>query len=85
MSHAQNAGCRTAAEFRGAATLRAGDERSRSLCVFGGTTREAIEMAERPGDADTADLFTEISRGLDKSLWFLEAHLQSSDDPSVKE
>lgn len=50
-----------------------------------GTTREAIEMAERPGDADTADLFTEVSRGLDKSLWFLEAHLQSSDDPSVKE
>jgi len=42
-------------------------------------------MAERPGDADTADLFTEVSRGLDKSLWFLEAHLQSSDDPSVKE
>ena len=46
------------------------------------TTREAIESAERAGDADTADLFTEVSRGLDKSLWFLEAHLQSSDDRS---
>ena len=50
-----------------------------------GTTREAIETAERAGDADTADLFTEVSRGLDKSLWFLEAHLQSTEAPSVKE
>lgn len=41
------------------------------------STRQAIESAEGQGDADTADLFTEISRGLDKSLWFLEAHLQS--------
>jgi starvation-inducible DNA-binding protein len=42
------------------------------------STREAIEVAERAGDADTADLFTEVSRGFDKSLWFLEAHLQST-------
>ena len=28
------------------------------------------------GDADTADLFTEVSRELDKHLWFLESHLQ---------
>lgn len=41
------------------------------------TTRQAIESAEGQGDADTADLFTEVSRGLDKSLWFLEAHLQT--------
>jgi len=47
------------------------------------TSREAIETAERSDDADTADLFTEVSRGLDKSLWFLEAHLQSSDNPSA--
>ena len=40
------------------------------------TTRSAIEDAEKLGDADTADLFTEVSRGLDKGLWFLEAHLQ---------
>jgi starvation-inducible DNA-binding protein len=39
--------------------------------------REAIELADGQGDADTADLFTEVSRGLDKALWFLEAHLQS--------
>jgi starvation-inducible DNA-binding protein len=41
--------------------------------------RQAIESADGQGDADTADLFTEVSRGLDKSLWFLEAHLQSQD------
>ena len=40
------------------------------------STREAIDAADDAGDADTADLFTGISRGLDKSLWFLEAHLQ---------
>ena len=40
------------------------------------TTRVAIDRADELGDADTADLFTEVSRGLDKSLWFLEAHLQ---------
>ena len=39
------------------------------------STRAAIDVASREGDADTADLFTGISRGLDKALWFLEAHL----------
>lgn len=41
------------------------------------STRGAITTATDKGDLDTADLFTEISRGLDKSLWFLEAHLQA--------
>lgn len=41
------------------------------------TTREAIDTAEKAKDTDTSDLFTEVSRGLDKSLWFLEAHLQA--------
>jgi starvation-inducible DNA-binding protein len=40
------------------------------------STREAIDAADGLGDADTADLFTAVSRELDKSLWFLEAHLQ---------
>ena len=40
------------------------------------TTRKAIDNADEAGDMSTADLFTEVSRGLDKSLWFLEAHLQ---------
>lgn len=42
----------------------------------GKSAREAIDRAETLGDADTADLFTQVSRELDKALWFLEAHLQ---------
>ena len=38
--------------------------------------REAIAKTDELGDADTADLYTEISRTIDKRLWFLEAHLQ---------
>ena len=54
----------------------------RAYASLAETTREAIETTDSGGDADTADLFTEVSRGLDKSLWFLEAHLQSPDDSS---
>ncbi|MBX9689701.1 MAG: DNA starvation/stationary phase protection protein Dps [Candidatus Obscuribacterales bacterium] len=39
--------------------------------------RENIEKSDELGDADTADLFTAISRNADKRLWFLEAHLQA--------
>ncbi len=39
--------------------------------------RAAIREAEEAGDLGTADLFTEVVRGLDKALWFLEAHLQA--------
>jgi len=38
--------------------------------------RESIKITDEAGDDDTADLFTEVSRGLDKQLWFLEAHVQ---------
>lgn len=41
------------------------------------STREAIDTADKAGDKDTADLYTEVSRGIDKALWFLEAHLQT--------
>jgi starvation-inducible DNA-binding protein len=47
------------------------------FAALAATTRSAIEAAEKEGDAATADLLTEVSRGLDKSLWFLEAHLQA--------
>ncbi len=40
------------------------------------SSRAAIDEADKAGDADTADLFTQVSRDLDKWLWFLEAHLQ---------
>jgi starvation-inducible DNA-binding protein len=43
---------------------------------YAATTRAAIDTATDAGDMDTADLFTEISREIDKNLWFLEAHLQ---------
>lgn len=40
------------------------------------STREAIDTADEAKDTDTSDLFTEVSRDLDKDMWFLEAHLQ---------
>ena len=40
------------------------------------TTRDAIDKTDELGDIDTSDVFTEVSRALDKALWFLEAHLQ---------
>jgi starvation-inducible DNA-binding protein len=39
--------------------------------------QKGIEEANHIGDLDTADLFTEVSRGIDKWLWFVEAHAQS--------
>lgn len=61
-------------EAGGVVFVEALSERYASLAA---STRAAITRAEELDDASTADLFTEISRQLDKSLWFLEAHLQS--------
>jgi starvation-inducible DNA-binding protein len=38
-----------------------------------------IDEASAAGDHATADIFTEVSRGIDKSLWMVEAHLQTGD------
>ena len=35
-----------------------------------------IEKMNDLSDADSADILTEISRGVDKWLWFVEAHRQ---------
>jgi starvation-inducible DNA-binding protein len=50
---------------------------STALAAFGKAARKAINDANDVGDLDTADLFTEVSRGIDKWLWFVEAHLQA--------
>ena len=47
---------------------------SATLAAFGQSARDAIGQATVLGDADTADLFTEISRGVDHQLWFVESH-----------
>jgi starvation-inducible DNA-binding protein len=49
---------------------------TQSLAAFGEAIRAAIERADQMGDQGTADLFTEVSREADKSLWLAEAHLQ---------
>lgn len=41
---------------------------------LGQSVREAAETAEEAGDEDTADLFTEISRTVDKDAWFIGAN-----------
>lgn len=48
--------------------------------IYGSHVRTAIEQTDRLGDMDTADLYTEISRTIDKRLWFLEAHLIKKSD-----
>jgi starvation-inducible DNA-binding protein len=50
---------------------------SSALAAFGTVARQGIDQANELGDLDTADLFTEVSRGIDKWLWFVEAHLQA--------
>lgn len=39
-------------------------------------SRNAIGKSNENGDAVSADIYTEISRGVDKWLWMVEAHLQ---------
>jgi starvation-inducible DNA-binding protein len=53
------------------------DAVARALAAFGREVRESIVEVTSLDDADTADIFTEISRGTDKWLWFVEAHIQA--------
>ena len=65
-------------------TLGLADERehvfavSATLAAFGQSARGAITESSAFGDADTADLFTQISRGIDQQLWFVESHAAHS-------
>jgi starvation-inducible DNA-binding protein len=60
--------------------LSAGSEHvaalSDALAMFGRSARVGIEEMNELEDADSADILTEISRGVDKWLWFVEAHQQ---------
>ncbi len=49
-----------------------------ALSTFGQEARLTIDEANGLDDAGTADLFTEVSRGIDKWLWFVEAHAQAT-------
>lgn len=46
------------------------------LALYGKHLREGIAEADKLDDQDTNDLYVEISRAVDKKLWFVEAHLQ---------
>jgi starvation-inducible DNA-binding protein len=49
-----------------------------AIAAFGARVRRNIDDAVEAGDQATADLFTEISRSIDKSLWLVEAHGQAN-------
>jgi len=51
------------------------DALSSALAAFAKVVRSVIEESDRAGDEGTNDIFIEISRGVDKWLWMVEAHL----------
>lgn len=52
-------------------------EMAHALAFYGELIREGIALATQLEDATTADILTEILRGADTNLWFVEAHEQS--------
>jgi len=65
----------------GALVLSTGEEHvaalSDVLAQFSGRAREAIDQLEEFEDPDSMDILTEVSRGVDQWLWFVEAHQQT--------
>src|SRR5437588_7923991 len=53
------------------------DALATKLTAFGKHVRYASEQANELKDTDTADLFTDIARSIDKWLWFVEASQQA--------
>ncbi len=47
-----------------------------ALAAVGSAGREGIDLSSEHGDEVTADILTEVTRGIDELLWFVEAHLQ---------
>ena len=47
---------------------------SSALAAFGQPKRGTIGLAVSFSDPNTADLFTEVSCGIDRPLWFVESH-----------
>lgn len=54
------------------------DALTSALAEFGKSVRKAIDESADFGDADTADLFTGVSRGIDQQIWLIESHLSPS-------
>lgn len=48
---------------------------SKTMATFAQKTREGIEAASEAGDEVSADILTEVTRGADKWVWFIESHL----------
>jgi starvation-inducible DNA-binding protein len=52
---------------------------SRALAFYGESLGATLAQSVEWKDVDTTDILTEISRGVGKQLWFVEAHGQASD------
>jgi len=48
------------------------------LGALANAVRQDIDDVAAAGDSGSADVLTGVSRGLDKALWFVEAHLPSA-------
>lgn len=47
------------------------------MALYASHVRTAIDTCDGLGDPTTTDLYTQVSRSVDKQLWLLEAHLQA--------
>lgn len=53
------------------------DAMSTALATFGEAVRAGIDATDALGDQVTADILTEVARGIDTSLWLVESHVQA--------